>query len=65
VYKVDTCLGDLGVGGGIIIKMDLKKVGCKDVDWPHLTEYGDQWWTVVNMVMNLWVPQKAGSSLSS
>jgi len=30
------------------------------VDWIHLAQDRDQWWTVVNMVMNHRVPQKAG-----
>jgi hypothetical protein len=26
------------------------------VDWIHLAQDRNQWWTLVNMVMNLWVP---------
>jgi hypothetical protein len=26
------------------------------VDWMHLAEDRDQWWALVNMVMNLHVP---------
>lgn len=26
------------------------------VDWSHLVQDRDQWWTLVNMVMNFWVP---------
>jgi hypothetical protein len=32
--------------------MDLGEV----VDWIHLAQYRDQWWAVVNTVMNLQVP---------
>jgi len=33
--------------------MDLREIGCESVDWMHLTQDRDQWWAVVNMVMNL------------
>jgi hypothetical protein len=45
--------------------MDLRERGRGDVDWIHLAHDGDQWWAVVNMIMNLWVPQKAGNFLTS
>jgi hypothetical protein len=39
------------------ILMDLREIGCRGVDWIHLTQDRDQWGgTVVNTVMNLWVP---------
>jgi hypothetical protein len=46
---------DLGVDGKIILEWMLGKqwVG---VDWIHLTQRRDQWWAVVNTVMNLRVP---------
>jgi hypothetical protein len=28
------------------------------VDWIYVAEDREQWWALVNMVMNLWVPQK-------
>jgi hypothetical protein len=37
-----------------IIKMDLKEIGCQDVDWVQLAQ--EQWWALVNVVMNLLVP---------
>jgi hypothetical protein len=38
------------------IKIHLKKFGCEDVDWVHLTQDRVKWYALVNMVMNLWVP---------
>jgi hypothetical protein len=35
------------------IKMNLPVVGCEDVDLIHLVQDRDQWWAVVNTVMNL------------
>jgi len=37
------------------IRMDLRETGWEGVDWMHLAQDRDQWWTLVNMVMNLWV----------
>jgi hypothetical protein len=36
--------------------MSLREIGFGDVDWIHLAQDRDRWRTVVNMVMNLWVP---------
>jgi hypothetical protein len=30
--------------------------GWEDVDWIHLAQDRDQWWALVNTVMNLQVP---------
>jgi hypothetical protein len=38
------------------IKIDLRKIGWEGVDWIHLAQNRDQWWALVNTVMNLWVP---------
>jgi hypothetical protein len=38
------------------IKMDLREIGWKGVDWIRLAQDRDQWWDHVNTVMNLWVP---------
>jgi hypothetical protein len=35
--------------------MDLEERGLEGVDWIHLAQDMDQWWAVVNMLMNLWV----------
>jgi hypothetical protein len=38
------------------IKMDLQEVGCGDIDWIELVQARDRCRTLVNAVMNLWVP---------
>jgi hypothetical protein len=35
--------------------MDLRETGWEDVDWMNLAQVRDQWWAVVNTVMNLGV----------
>jgi hypothetical protein len=47
------------------IKMDLKEIGWGGMDWIDLTQDKSQWRALVNMVMNLWVPQNVGKFLSS
>ena len=37
------------------IKIDLREVGCGDMDWIKLVQDRDRWPAVVNAVMNLWV----------
>jgi len=36
--------------------MNLRKIAWEGVDWIHLVQNRDQWQTLVNMVMNFWVP---------
>jgi hypothetical protein len=36
--------------------MGVRKKVWKSVDWMHLAEERDQWWTVVKTVINLRVP---------
>jgi hypothetical protein len=43
---------DLGVDGGINIKMNLREVGYGDVDWIHLAEDRDLWRALMSTVMN-------------
>jgi len=38
------------------IRMDLQEVGCGYMDWIGLAQDRDRWRTLVNAVMNLWVP---------
>jgi hypothetical protein len=37
------------------IRMGLNEMGWQNVDRIHLDQDRDQWWAVVNTVMNLWV----------
>jgi hypothetical protein len=36
--------------------MDVREIGWEAVDWMHLAQDRDQWWALVNMIMNLRVP---------
>jgi hypothetical protein len=38
------------------IKVDLKEIRCKVVDWIYLTQVRVLWQAFVNTVMNLWAP---------
>jgi hypothetical protein len=38
------------------MKMVLQEVGCAGMDWIDLALDRDRRWTLVNVVMNLWVP---------
>jgi hypothetical protein len=38
------------------IRMNSREIGWEGVDWMHLAMDRDQWWTVVNAVMNLRLP---------
>jgi hypothetical protein len=46
----------LGVGGRIILKMDVKEVGLGGMDWIYLAQDKDRWRALVNALKNLWVP---------
>jgi hypothetical protein len=37
------------------IRRDRREIGWGGVDWIHLAEDRDQWQSVVNVAMNLWV----------
>jgi hypothetical protein len=39
-----------------LYKMDLREIGSDGTDWIDLAEDRDQWWALVNAVMNLRVP---------
>jgi hypothetical protein len=38
------------------IRMDLREVGCGDVDWIGLAKDRNRWRALVNLVLNLRVP---------
>jgi hypothetical protein len=42
------------------IKMDLREIGWGSMDWIDLAQDRDQWSAIVNTVMNVRVPLKAG-----
>jgi hypothetical protein len=42
-----------------VIKTYLKEIVCGDLVWTFVNQDRDQWWEVVNMVINLRVTQKA------
>jgi hypothetical protein len=63
VYKVlaekpegKRALGRLRLRWEDNIKMDLQEVGCGGMDWIELAQDRDRWRTLVNAVMNVWVP---------
>jgi hypothetical protein len=35
------------------ITMDLREIEWEGVDWMHLVQDRDQWWVLVNTIMNL------------
>jgi hypothetical protein len=45
--------------------MDLREVGCGDIDWIELVKDRDRWWAVVNAVMNLLVPYNVRNFLTN
>jgi len=47
------------------IKIDLQEVGCKGMDWIKLAQDRDRWRALVNVVMDLQVPQNIGNFLTS
>ena len=49
-------LEDLGSRWEDDIKMDLQAVELGCMEWIDLAQNMDKWWTLVNVVMNLWVP---------
>jgi hypothetical protein len=46
-------------------RRDLREIGWGDVDWIDLDQDRDQWWTLVNTVTNIRIPQNIGKFLSS
>jgi hypothetical protein len=46
------------------IKVDLEGMGCDHVDCIHFVQERVLRWALVNTVMNLWVPLRAGNFLN-
>jgi hypothetical protein len=42
----------------------LKEIGLQSVDWTHLAQVRDQWWALVNVVMNFLFPYNVGNLLT-
>jgi len=38
------------------IGLDLRERGWGGVDWIHLAQDREEWWALLNVVMNVWVP---------
>jgi hypothetical protein len=53
------------VDGSDNIKMDLREVWWRGVDWVDLAKSRNRWRAFVNAVMNRLVPQNAGNFLNS
>jgi len=49
-------LEDLGAEGRIILERISREIGWECMDWMLLAQDRDQWWSLVNMHMNHWVP---------
>jgi hypothetical protein len=47
------CLGHRWEGN---IRMNLREMGWKDVDWMYLVQDRDHWWDPLSMIMNFQVP---------
>jgi hypothetical protein len=43
--------------------VDLREIGWGDMHWIHLAQDRDQWWALVNTIMNLWIPLNVGKFL--
>ena len=46
------------------IKMDLKELGWKGIEWIDLVQVKDRWWALMNAVMKFWVPKIWGIYLN-
>jgi hypothetical protein len=44
------------------IKMYFKETVGEGMDWIHLLQYRKNWWVLVNMVTNFWIPKMWGIS---
>jgi hypothetical protein len=48
-----------------IFRMDLREMRWEGVNWIYFAQDSDKWWALVNTVMNLQIPCKAGNFLTS
>jgi len=49
-------LEDAGEDERIILKRIFKQTGWESTDWIQLAQDRNQWWVVMQRVMNIWVP---------
>jgi hypothetical protein len=49
-------LRDLDVDGRIILNYVFKEILCANVYWIHLAQDTDQEWSLLEAIINLWVP---------
>ena len=49
-------LKDPGIDGRIILKWIFERLDGGGIDRINVAQDRDRWWTLVNAVMNLWVP---------
>jgi hypothetical protein len=54
--KGNSCLENLGVDGGIILKWIFKKRIGGGIDWINMAQNRDRWWALLNAMMNLCFP---------
>jgi hypothetical protein len=47
------------------VKTNLREIGWGGMDWIDMDHDGNRWKALVNMVMNLWVPEDVGKFLNS
>jgi hypothetical protein len=47
------------------VKIDLRDIGWNGMDWINLAQNRDRWRVLVNMVVNLRVPDNSGKFLSN
>jgi len=64
-WRKETTSRNLGTHGRIILKWIFRIYDWEGVDWIDLSQDRNMWQALVDMVMNLQVPQNAGNFLTS